>query len=113
MVQHLSRCFKGKSLSQNVHPGQCCVGGLCLASCSSLFLCVACLEAKTLSKEGNTQLLSAAEISLANLGYADLPGANINMFSAFVSPVLYSQLPFLYCSICLALIWLLLVVADM
>lgn len=66
------------------------MGGLFLASCSSLFLCVACLAAKTLSKGGNTQLVSAAEISLANMEYADLPGANINMFSVFVSPVLYS-----------------------
>lgn len=67
MEQHLSRCFKGKNLAQNIRPGQCCVGGLFLASCSSLFLCVACLAAKTLSKGGNTQL-SAAEISLANRG---------------------------------------------
>lgn len=68
MVQHLSRCFRGENLAQNVHPGQCGVGGLFLASSSSLFLRVACLAAKTLSKGGNTQLVSAAEISLANMG---------------------------------------------
>ena len=63
-AQCLSRCVVARS----VRAGQGCVERLALSSSSSLFLHVACLEAKTLSKGGSTWAVSAAETSLANEG---------------------------------------------
>lgn len=60
--------LQGENLALRVRAGQGCVEGLFLASSSSLFLRVACLAAKTLSKGGSTWVVSAAEISLANEG---------------------------------------------
>lgn len=58
--------LQGENLALSVSAGQGYVEGLFLASSSSLFLRVACLVAKSLSKGGSTWVVSAAEISLAD-----------------------------------------------